>query len=153
MTVYQSLAVWLNDIFTDPDNNFPPNMTVIIDAEIIPGLRQDFPGLELQESALFSNPNDQHKEMLGGQHRHIEFKTWYLVRRFGEWEERLSNEAFLENIRRCIKRTTQRGIMPPQTENRQWRKIEINGGMFPSAKSADNASAVYQIPLKIEYVE
>ena len=153
MTVYQSLATWLNDIFTDPDNGFPPTLMVIIDVELVPSLRQDFPGLHLQETGLFSNPNDQHAQMLGGQYRHTEFKTWYLVRQFGGWDDRMSNEAFLEKLRWAIQRTVQNGIMPPKTEGRQWGKITVNGGMFPSTKSADSTSAVYQIPLKIEYTE
>jgi len=151
MTVYQSLATWLNDIFTDPDNGFPPTLMVIIDVELVPSLQQDFPGLHLQETGLFSNPNDQHAQMLGGQYRHTEFKTWYLVRRFGDWDDRVSAEAFLEKVRRAIQRTTLHGIFP--RDGRRWRRIQVNGGMFPSTKSADNTSAVYQIPLKIEYVE
>ena len=151
MTVYQSLADWLNGIFTDPANGFPEGITTVIDLELVPSLKTDFPGIQMQETALSSNPNDQHVQMISGQYRHTEFKTWYLVRRFGDFADRLSSEEFLENIRRAIQRTTLRGIMPK--DGRRWRKIQINGGMFPATKSTDNTQAVYQIPLKIEYVE
>jgi hypothetical protein len=152
MTVYQSLAKWLHGIFDDPANGFEPGLGVkVIDLALVPSLKTDFPDVRFQETALFSSPNDQHVQMVGGQYRHTEFKTWYLVRRFGGFEDRLSTEAFLEKIRRAIQRTTLKGIMPD--DDRQWKSIEVNGGMFPSTKSPDNTMAVYQIPLKIEYIE
>jgi len=151
MTVYQSLAKWLSGIFTE-ENGFDPGSEIkVIDLELVPRLKEDFPGVQLQESALFSNPNDQHVQMIDGQYRHTEFKTWYFVRRFANFNDRLSNEEFLEKVRRAIQRSTLRGIMPQ--DGRRWRKIQVNGGMFPTTKSADNTEAVYQIPLKIEYIE
>ena len=151
MTVYRSLANWLNGILADPDNGFPEELKVAIDVELVPNLQSDFPELKLQESALISHPNDQHVLMTAGQYKHTEHKTWYLVRRFGDHDNRAANEDFLERIRRCIQRETLMGNMPKC--GRAWRKILVNGGMFPSAKSTDNTSAVYQIPLRIEYIE
>jgi len=152
MTVYQSLAKWLDGLFADPENGFPSNLAVITDVELVPNPgNENNPGYEIQNSGLFSNPNDQHVQMLGGQYRHVEFKTWYLVRRFASRGERVSTEDFLGKIRLAIRRATRLGTMPG--DGRRWRKIEVNGGIFPSRKSDDNTSAVYQIPLRIEYVE
>ena len=152
MTVYQSLAKWLNGLFADPENGFPPNLEVITDLELVPSLgNENSPGSEVQNSGLFSNPNDRHVQRLAGDWRHVEFKTWYLVRRFASMGERVSAEDFLGKIRRAIQRASRLGIMP--RDGRQWRGIEVSGGIFPSRKSDDNKSAVYRIPLKIEYVE
>ena len=151
MTVYQSIVAWLVSVFAEPDNGFPEDIIVIVDVELVPNYREQFPDLNVQDSALFSNPNDQHVLMTGGQYRHTEFKTWLLWRRFGENVDRLANEVFLEKVRRAIQGTVLRGVMPK--DGRRWRKIQVNGGIFPSNKSADNTSAVYQIPLKIEYIE
>jgi len=151
MTVYESIVAWLVDIFADRDNGFPDDIIVIVDVELVPNFRETFPTFNIQDTGLFSNPNDQHTQMVGGQWRHTEFKTWLLWRKFGESTDRIANEAFLEKLRRAIQRTTLHGIFPQ--DGRQWRKIQVNGGMFPSTKSADNTSAVYQIPLKIEYIE
>ena len=150
MTVYESVAKWLNAIFV-PTNGFEAGLAVIIDVEIVPNFRDQFPGLNVMDTGLFSNPNDQHFQMLGGQHRHVEFKTWHLWREFADFDDRLANEVFLANVRRAVQRAALNGDMPK--DGRRGRKIQVNGGMFPSTKSADNTSAVYQIPLKIEYVE
>ena len=150
-TVYRSMVAWLVAIFADPDNDFPSDLITIIDVELVPNYRERWPDLPIQDTGLFSNPNDQHVQMLGGQWRHTEFKTWLLWRRFGDNTDRISNEAFLEKLRRAIQRATTHGIFPQ--DGRRWRRIQVNGGMFPSTKSADNTNAVYQIPLKIEYVE
>ena len=151
MTVYESIEKWLVAILADPENGFPEDAVTIVELEMVPNFRKTHPDLSVQDTALFSSPNDQSAEMLGGQCRRIEFKTWLLWRRFGESEDRIANEAFLEKVRRAIRRTALHGIFPQ--DGRRWRRIQVNGGMFPSAKSADNTSAVYQIPLKIEYVE
>jgi len=124
---------------------------VIVDVELVPNFRETFPDFNIQDTGLFSNPNDQHVQMTGGQYRHTEFKTWLLWRRFGESTDRIANEAFLEKVRRAIQKAALNGDMPK--DGRRWRRIQVNGGMFPSAKSADNTSAAYQVPLKIEYME
>jgi len=151
MTVYESIVAWLVDIFADPGNGFPEDIIVIVDVELVPNFRETFPAFNIQDSGLFSNPNDQHVQMLGGQWKHTEFKTWLLWRRFGESEDRIANEAFLGKVRQAIQRATTHGVFP--NDGRRWRRIQVNGGIFPSTKSADNTDAVYQIPLKIEYVE
>ena len=151
MTVYESIEKWLVAILADPENGFPEDAVTIVELEMVPNFRKTHPDLGVQDTALFSSPNDQRVQMLGGQHRHTEFKTWLLWRRFGESEERIANEAFLEKVRRAIQRAALNGNMPG--DGRRWRRIQVNGGMFPSTKSADNTSAVYQIPLKIEYAE
>jgi len=151
MTVYESIVAWLVDIFADPKNGLPPDIIVIVDVELVPNFRETWPGFNIQDSGLFSNPNDQHFQMNGGQWRHVEFKTWQLWRDFGENTDRIANEAFMEKVRQAIQRAVQNGVMPQ--DDRRWRSIKINGGIFPSHKSADNRYAVYQIPLKIEYVE
>jgi len=150
-TVYRSMVAWLVAVIADPDNDFPQDLITIIDVELVPNYRERWPALPIQDTGLFSNPNDQHVQMLGGQWRHTEFKTWLLWRRFGDNTDRISNEAFLEKLRRAIQRANLNGDMP--NDGRRWRRIQVNGGMFPSTKSADNTNAVYQIPLKIEYVE
>jgi len=151
MTVYQSITKWLAAVFADPKNGFQEDIVTVVDLELVPNHREKNPDLNIQDTALSSNPNDQRIELLGGQCRHTEFKTWLLWRKFGENEDRIANEAFLEKARRAIQKTALHGIFPK--DGRRWGKIQVNGGMFPSAKSQNNASAVYQIPLKIEYIE
>jgi len=65
-TVYRSMVAWLVAIFADPDNGFPSDIITIIDLELVPNYRERWPDLPIQDTGLFSNPNDQHVQMLGG---------------------------------------------------------------------------------------
>ena len=141
-TVYESLVTWLNEILTDPENEFPETLTVI-DLEQIPNWQ------EFQNAGLFSSPNDIQVEYMGGQIRHTEFKSLYLRLSFKEFSERLRNETFLEKFRRCINKKALSGIMP--SDGRKWLKINCNGSIYPAHRQENNEYADYLVPLAIEY--
>lgn len=152
MTVYESLARWLNGLLAEGgDDGIPEGTEAVTDAGAIPSLAADFPGIGAVEAGLYGNPGDRSVDLLGGHVRRTEHRTWYVARRFGEFEDRRSNERFVEAVRNRIRRAALRGDMPG--DGRRWRRIEVSGGMFPSSRSADGRRAVYQIPLRIEYVE
>ena len=146
ITVYESLQAWITDIFNDPKNGFPRIFTVI-DLENIPN-QQEFPGMGL--SGLFSSPNDDKKLLIGGQVKHIVFKSFYVRRTFFEFTERFNNEAFFEKFERCVYERNINGTMPK--DGREWISIEINAGIYPAQIQEGNRFADYIIPLKLTFI-
>jgi hypothetical protein len=87
----------------------------------------------------------------GGQMKHIETKSWYINRKFLSREDRVGNEEFKEKLRKAITRKARSGIYPK--DGRTWRKIEVEGGIYPYQKSDNLSEAVYLVNLRIEYIE
>ena len=144
MTVYESLVRWINEILTDPQNNFPPVRTVT-DIEAMPNIP------ESQNAALYSSPNDTQTQLSGGQVKHTAYKTFYIRRDFKERASRLENEVFVENLKRCIYEKNLDGIMPD--DGRGWESIECNAGIYPAQRHENDDYADYLVPLKLVYVE
>ena len=147
MTIYESLAHWLNDILTNPQNEFPPQLTMI-DLEVSPNLNGETGAMD---TGLFSNPNDIQTQLLSGRVRHEDFKTWYIKRKFIEFPDRLSNEAFFEKLRKCIHMKNLRAVYPQ--DGRKWRGIYYQGGIFVTQREPNNEHAIYQVNLKLVYEE
>ena len=147
MTVYESLAVWLNDILSDPQNEFSP-VPVVIDLELVPNFKASN---GWQDTALFSNPNDLHFPMNGGQTRHVVTKTWYIKRDFLEFPSRLETERFMERLRKAIHKKALGAQYP--NDGRTWRKISVEGGVFPYQRAENLSEAIYQVTLRLEYIE
>ena len=144
-TVYESIAVWLTEIFNERSNGFPTGITVI-DLEAIPA-QTEFPGMNL--SGIFSSPNDIHTPLIGGQEKHTEFKSFYFRRNFMTTQTRMANEAFFDLLRNVIRKYNLDYIMPK--DGRDWISITINGGIYPAQRQENNAFADYLIPLRLEY--
>jgi len=149
MTVYESLANWLNEILVNPENEFPPKITVI-DQDVISEAKKDFPDLDIMDTGLFSNPNDSQTALLSGRVRHEDYKTWYIKRDFLGFPDRLTNEAFFEKLRNRIHLKNLRGQYP-QDNDRKWRGVSYQGGIFVTQRAENNEYAIYQVNLKIVY--
>jgi hypothetical protein len=149
MTVYQSLANWLFEIFADPQNGFP-SVFYVIDLEVLPSLlnSQD---IQYQYSALHSSPDDIQTALISGQTKHTDFKTFYVKRQFSEFDDRLGNEEFFEKLKKCIIQKNLRAVYPQ--DGRNWRSITWQGGVYPSQRSEDGRTAIYQVNLRLEYIE
>jgi hypothetical protein len=149
MTVYKSLADWLFEIFADPQNGFP-SVFYVIDLEVLPSLLngQD---IQYQYSAIYSSPNDMQKTLCAGQVKRTDFKTFYVKRQFTELDDRIGNEEFFEKLKKCIARKNLRAVYPQ--DGRKWRGIAWEGGVYPSQRSEDGMVAIYQINLRLEYIE
>jgi len=143
-TVYQSIVLFLNSIVTDPENEFPPK-TLFIDLEIVGTV----PNAE--NAGIFSSPNDIATELMAGGAKHIEFKSFYLRMPFNSFPQRLSNEAYLEKLRKCIREKNLDGI--DINDGRDWISISINAGIYPAQREANMSTAEYLVPLKLEYIE
>jgi len=148
MTVYESIESWLNSILLELRNEFPHPYTMI-DVNNIP-LPTDHPGIDFQAAGLFSSPNDLTTELMGGQVKHTDFKSFYLRRPFGEFDSRLENESFFEKLGQKIHEKNLDGNFPK--DGRDWRSIEINAGIYPAQRDEANRYADYLIPLKLVYV-
>jgi hypothetical protein len=145
MTVFESLATWLYQILSDPKNGFEGNF--MVDVEVLPETEKD----GFQSTSLHSNPNDTHKQLMGGQTVHESYKTFYIRRNFADQQTRMLNETFFEDLRRCIKWRGLRADYPK--DGRTWRRIEYQGGTYPSWKSPNGDYAIYQVTIKLTYVE
>jgi hypothetical protein len=143
-TVYESLVIYLNEILTDPKNNFPKVYTVI-DLELIPNWT------EFENAGIFSSPNDLTSELIAGKVKHTDFKSFYLRRPFREFTNRLGNEMFFEKFKACIYEKNLDGIMPK--DGREWIKIELNGGIYPAQRQESGEFADYLLPLRLVYIE
>jgi hypothetical protein len=145
MTVFESLAHWLWEILTDPENGFEGNFAV--DVEVLPELEKD----GYQSTSLHSNPNDISKQLLGGQRRHEKYKTFYVRRNFTDTTARIENESFFEKLEKRVYLKDMRGVYPQ--DGRKWRSIGLHGGAYPGWKSPNNDYAVYQVNIKLVYEE
>jgi len=143
-TVYESVVIWLNSILQDR-NNDSSIKAFIIDLEMIPNW------IEFPDAGLFSPPNDIRTEMIGGQRKHQEFKYFCLRMPFGEFQNRLSNEAFIENLEKCIYEKNQNGVYP--TDGREWISIEVNSRIYPAQRDEANHHADYLVNLKLVYIQ
>ena len=143
-TVYESIVIWLNSILQNPINSFP-STALVIDLETIPNWT------EFQNAGIFSSPNDIATELLAGNVKHTEFKSFYLRMSFGDFQNRLKNETFLEKLRQCIHERNQSGPMP--IDGREWVSININAGIYPAQRAENNLWAEYLVPLKLVYVQ
>jgi hypothetical protein len=151
MTVYESVSNWLSEILQNPANGFPADIYGAIDPEIIPKYRLEFPDWNMLDTGIFSNPNDIHSQLNGGQIKHIEVKSWYINRKFLSREDRVGNEEFKEKLRKAITRKALGSVYPQ--DGRKWRKIEVEGGIYPYQKSDNLSEAIYLVNLRIEYIE
>ena len=140
ITVYESIArFWLTPLLA----TIEPTHTVI-EIENIPDFAQ------FNNAGLFSSPNDIHTQMLGGQVKHIEFKSFYLRRGFRDNAARQNNEAFMEALRAKIYDMNMNYDLP--VDGREWISIAINGGIYPSFRHENLSFADYLVPLRLEYI-
>ena len=139
LTVFESVYWWLIDIISFQE------VWTVIDLENIPNWTQFLNG------ALFSSPNDIHTPLLAGNWKHTEFKSLYLRRPFSEFQERLSNEVFLEKITELLREKNENGIMP--NDHREWISISINAGIYPAQRDEGMRFADYLVNLKLEYIQ
>jgi hypothetical protein len=72
-------------------------------------------------------------------------------RQFSEFDDRLGNEEFFEKLKRCITQKNLRAVYPQ--DGRKWRDIAWQGGVYPAQRSEDGMTAIYQINLRLEYIE
>jgi len=149
VTVYESIALWLNGIFADPNNGFTDTL-VLID---IDNLQESFSaqGVPAQVTGLYSSPNDIQKPMMAGQVKNIIFRAFYVRRDFKTLEIRKNNEVFFEKLKKAIREKNLKWSMPK--DGRKWRSIIYTGGVFPSQRAENNDWAIYQVNLKAEYIE
>jgi hypothetical protein len=143
MTIYDSLQIWLTSIINDI-RQIMPSPFVVIDLENIP----EFPNL--QNSGLFSSPNDIHDPLMAGQVKHTEFKSFYLRRPFLNTDIREENEKFFDELRKRIYNRNLDWVMP--NDGREWISIEINAGIYPAQRDDGDRFADYLVPLKLVYI-
>ena len=140
ITVFESISrFWLTPLL----QTINP-IHVVIEIENIPDFN------EHNNAGIFSSPNDQHFEMLGGQMRHVEFKSFYLRRAFRDFQQRVNNEAYTEALRQKIRERNLDSDFP--NDGRQWISISINGGIYPASRQENLSTADYLVPLRLEYI-
>ena len=149
MSVYVSIVSWLNSILLELKDEFPHPFT-IIDLEKIP-LPSDYPQIDFQAAGLFSSPNDLTTELMGGQVKHTDFKSFYLRRPFKEFSSRLENENFFEKLAKKIHERNLDSNFPH--DGRWWSAIKINAGTYPAQRDEASLFADYLIPLKLIYLD
>lgn len=143
-SVYQSLVIWLNNIITDEKNGFPPK-SLFIDLETIGNVAN------AENAGIFSSPNDLQSPLMAGSVKHTEFKSFYLRMPFNNFQNRLSNEAYLEKLRKCIYMKNLDGIRIK--DGRKWLSISVNAGIYPTTRADNMSTAEYLCPLKLVYIE
>jgi hypothetical protein len=149
MTIYESITAYLNDILLELRNKFIHPFT-IIDVENIP-LPSDYPGFEFRAGGIFSSPNDITTELMGGQVKHTEFKSFYLRRAFNEFASRIENERFFERFRETIHEKNLDCDFPK--DGRSWKEISINAGIYPPQRDTASQWTDYLITFKLVYIE
>ncbi len=149
MTVYESLVNWLNSILLELKADFNHPFSVI-DLEKIP-LPTDYPGIDFQAGGIFSSPNDISSELIGGQTKYTAFKSFFIRRNFKEFSSRLENEAFFQKLASKIHDRNLDSNFPQ--DDRDWKSITINAGVYPSTRDEASTYADYLIPLKLVYIE
>jgi len=148
-TVYESIVSWLSEILNEIRNEFSHPFT-IIDLEKIP-LPTDYPQIDFQAAGLFSSPNDLTTTLIGGQVKHTDFKSFFLRKKFKEFDSRLENEAFFQKLASKINERNLDGKMP--VDGRDWKSISINAGVYPAQRDESGQWADYLIPLRLVYIE
>jgi len=149
MTVYESIASWLNSILVELRNEFPHPFT-IIDLEKIP-LPTDYPGIDFQAAGLFSSPNDLTSPLIGGQVKHTDYKSHYIRRPFKEFSSRLENEQFFCRLQAKIHERNLDSDMPQ--DGRGWKSIQVNAGIYPANTDTASLWSDYLVPLRLVYIE
>jgi len=149
MTVYKSIAQWLNLILLELKEEFSHPFTAI-EPENIP-LPADYSGLDFQAAGLFSSPNDITTTLIAGQIKHTDFKNFYLRKPFKEVDMRKENEEFFEKLARKIHERNLDSDFPD--DGREWRSISINAGIYPAQRDEANKYADYLIPLRLVYID
>jgi hypothetical protein len=143
MTVFEEIAQWLGDILKA---NFP-SRDFVIDVEHLPSESQ------WENAAIMSNPNDLAVALMSGRIKYTVFKTFYVRCDFNDAGERIGNEAFFETLRIEIARKNLGGALPASSPARKWRSIECAGTAYPSGRAENEDTAIYQIVLKLVYIE
>jgi hypothetical protein len=149
MSVYETIRDWLNEILLELQNEFPHPYT-ILDVNNIP-LPTDYSGTDFQAAGLFSSPNDISSELMGGQTKRTDFKSFFIRRPFKEFSSRLENESFFEKLSKKIHERNLDNNFP--ADGRWWSSIKINAGIYPAQRDAANQFADYLIPLRLVYIE
>jgi len=88
--------------------------------------------------------------LMGGQVKHIEFKSFYIRRPFEKTEKRQENEYFFERLAKKIHERNLDSEYPK--DDRSWNSITINAGIFPSQRDEANLYADYLVSLKLIYL-
>jgi len=149
MTVYESAQSWLTEIINELKAEFN-HPFVMIDVNNIP-LPTDYPGYDFQAAGLFSSPNDMTTELIGGQKKHTDFKSFFLRRPFKEFSQRLQNEQFFEKFANKIHERNLDSDFPK--DGRSWKSISINAGIYPANTDTASQWSDYLVPLKLVYTD
>jgi hypothetical protein len=142
MTVFEDVNYWLNEILMEVF----PSREFAIDLEKMPTYPQ------FENAALMSNPNDTAVQLMSGRVKNISFKTFYIQRDFNTTTERIGNEAFFEALKKAIVKKNLAGELP-ESDTRQWRSIECTGTFYPGSRAENEDTAVYQVALRLVYIE
>jgi len=108
------------------------------------------PESEWINSKFYSNPNNIHTPLVGGQVRYTEYKTFYIRLHFNNDSLRHQKEAFFDEFKEIIHKKNLNYEMPQ--DGRDWKEISINGGVYPIKKQTDNSFIDYLIPIRIIYI-
>ena len=149
MTVYESVQSWLSEIINELKAEFNHPFTAI-DVNHIP-LPTEYQGVDFQAAGLFSSPNDSTSMLIGGQVKHVDYKSFFLRRPFKEAETRQENEKFFERLAKKISERNLDYSLPK--DGRDWKSIEINAGVYPAQRDEASLWADYLVPLKLVYIE
>ena len=149
-SVYESIVdEFLNPILLEFKKEMPHDYS-IIEPEKIP-LPEEYQGLNFQAGGIFSSPNDMTTPLMGGQLKHIEFKSFYLRRPFKKKETRIENADFFERLARKIHERNLDCNMPK--DGRDWKEISVNSGWYPAQRDTAETWADYLVNLKLVYIE
>jgi hypothetical protein len=143
MTVFEEIALWLDGILKA---NFP-SRKFVIDLEHLPSESK------WENAAIMSNPNDLAVTLMSGRVKHTDFKTFHVRRDFNDTKKRIGNEAFFETLKTAIAKKNLGGGLPASSETRQWRSVECAGTAYPSGRTENEDTAIYQITLRLVYIE
>jgi len=142
MTVYEESVTWLDEML----KAIFPSREFVIDLEEMPNYPQ------FENAALMSNPNDTAVQLMSGRVKNTSFKTFYIQRDFNTTTERIGNEAFFEALKKAIVKKNLAGELP-ESDTRQWRSVECTGTAYPGTRAENGDTAVYQVNLKLVYIE
>jgi hypothetical protein len=143
MTVFEEMALWLGGILKDKF----PSREFIIDLEHMPSESK------WENAAIMSNPNDLAVTLMSGRVKHTDFKTFYVQQDFKDTKKRINNEVFFETLKTAVAKKNLDGGLPAASETRQWRSVECAGTAYPSGRAENEDTAIYQITLRLVYIE
>ena len=152
-SVYETITKWIGSILNELQNEFPHPYS-ILEPDRIP-LPEDYPRSEgfpdFTAGGIFSSPNDMTTTLMGGQVKHIEFKSFYLRRKFKLVDSRKENEKFFERLARKIHERNLDYNLPK--DDRDWKEISVNSGWYPAQRDTAETWADYLVNLKLVYIE